>query len=96
MRDTYGNTNTELYSLAQEAIGLHYEAPEARIILDRADWSHHWPVVDGDGRLTGDVVETEDCGGYWNVDDEAMIANEDLSPAQRKRRNQPSEGYVTL
>jgi len=93
MSDTYGNANVILVALANRAAGMHYESPEAKRILDEEDWSDHWPVVDADGILTGDVVETADCEGYWNVDDMAMIADDDLRPAQRKTRH---EGYVTL
>lgn len=83
MANTFGNTNEPLHALAEEAVGLRYDSPEAKVILDREDWANHWPVVDADGILTGDVVETDDCDGYLNVADEAMIAVEDLRPGQR-------------
>ena len=87
MRDTYGNTNAELVALTDRAAGLRYDSPDAIAILDEADWANHWPVVDADGLLTGDVVETDDCENYWNVDDMAMISDNDIRPEQRPSSN---------
>ena len=78
--------------LAEEAIGLQYDSAEAQAILDRRDWQDYWPVVNSDGTLTGEIVGCED--GYLNVDDMAMIPNdEELTEAQRKTID---EGYITL
>ncbi len=93
MKDTFGNANVELVALADEAFGLRYDSCEARDILDHADWASHWPVVDADGKLTGDVVETADCDGYLNVDDLAMINRADLTTTQRHTID---EGCVQL
>jgi hypothetical protein len=35
------------------------------------DWNGTWPVVDRDGDITGDVVDSQD--DYLNVEDQAMI-----------------------
>ena len=91
MKNTFGNTNTELVALAERATGMRYDSPDAKAILNEADWTSHWPVVDADSLLTGDVVETDDCDDYWNVGDEAMIAEDDLHPGQRGQ-----DGYANL
>ena len=94
MLNTYGNTNKTLRALADRACGLRYDSPEAGAIMDEEDWAHHWPVVDGEGLLTGDVVETEDCTEeYINVDDVAMVSRDDLTAKQRKTI---CDGYVNL
>lgn len=93
MLNTFGNTNEPLRILAEKAAGLRYDSPEAEAILDKEDWADHWPVVDANGCLTGDVVETADCEGYSNVCDMAMIADEDLRPEQRPG---PNEVYAKL
>ncbi len=91
MSDTYGNTNKVLVALAERAAGLHYDSPDAKAILDEEDWANHWPVVDADGLLTGDVVETDDCDNYLNVADMAMISDDDVRPKQRC-----DDGYAHL
>ena len=48
--------------------------------MDLAEWDNHWPVVDNDGLLTGEVRETEEMADYANVADMACIAVADLSP----------------
>ena len=94
MRDTYGNANTRLRTLAEAATGLRYDSEEAQAILGQADWQSHWPVVDADGELTGDVVETDDCDEYANVADETMISLSDLSDAQRREADRT--GYAPI
>ena len=100
MRDTFGNANEGLRGLAERAAGLHYESAAAKKIMDERDWEDHWPVVDADGDLTGDVVENADCGGYFNVDDEVMVSEDDLTPeiiAENGGINSIREsGYVNL
>ena len=82
-----------LSELAERASGLRYDSTEAKAILDTEDWANHWPVVDADGLLTGDVVETDGCAGYLNVRDEAMIAVEELRPGQR---SSAIDGYADV
>lgn len=84
-----------LTELAERASGLQYDSPEAKLIMDEADWANHWPVVDEDGELTGAVVETEEaCNGYANVDDLAMIAEDDVKPGNRWTHVN-DDGYAT-
>lgn len=101
MKDTYGNTNKKLRRLAEEAAGLHYKSVEADKILDQTDWQNHWPVIDADGELTGDVVETDDCDNYVNVGDMAMIDIDDLPASKRRTIEQEKidgtyDGYVDI
>lgn len=78
-------------ALAKQASGLRYDSPDAIAILDQEDWSQIWPVVDGDGILTGEIVGSEE--GYVNVEDLAMVAVADLSTEQRESI---ADGYVVL
>ncbi len=86
---------------AQRVDGLHYRSKQARKILDQGGvaWDGLWPVVDGDGRLTGDVIDSQD--GYYNVDDLVMVAAGDLEAEQLNRIRAEEEdgtfdGYVTI
>ena len=51
--------------------GDRYDAPQTRAAVAMCEWQGIWPVIDRDGRLTGEFSE----GGEdeLNVDDEAMI-----------------------
>ena len=51
--------------------GKRYDAPQTRAAGALCEWQGIWPVIDRDGRLTGEFSE----GGEneLNVDDEAMI-----------------------
>jgi len=63
---------------AQHSHGEHYRSPAWRKLVGdgRLGWDGVWPVIDADGNLTGLVVSDDDA--YFNVDDEAMIAEDDL------------------
>lgn len=61
---------------AAEGVGLHYRSPEWRRLAECAQWHNLWPVIDADGKLTGLVVADDD--GFFNVDDEAMLAEDDI------------------
>jgi hypothetical protein len=58
--------------------GLHYQS-DAWVRLGReVDWTNYWPAIDRDGNLTGQAVETDEAAvGWWNVDNEAMISDEE-------------------
>ena len=70
-------TPEELAKLGQE---MHYRSDEWTARRDTANWAGRWPVIDGDGRLTGEVTDS-DGEGFLNVDDEAMIATDDARAA---------------
>jgi hypothetical protein len=61
--------------LAEVSTGLHYKSAEWKEIAKSGEWDGAWPVIDRSGRLTGDVIDSED--GYLNVDDEAMIPEDE-------------------
>jgi hypothetical protein len=84
---------TSLRKLADEATGLYYDSPEAKAIMDRDDWNDWWPIVDGDGILTGDIVGGDD--DYFNVNDMAMVHRSDLTKKQIREANK-NDGYIGL
>ena len=91
----------ELRAAIGKATGMHYMNAKARRILDnnKLDWSQYWPEVDADGVITGGLVGDED--GFYNVDDLAMIAAENLPDAMLKSIHQEKnegtfDGYVNL
>lgn len=55
--------------------GEHYTCPAFAKDSGRVFWDGVWPVVDGNGDLTGDICEGGD--GFYNVDDMAMIGRDD-------------------
>lgn len=62
------------------------------------DWTGHYPVVDGNGNLTGDVFESGDPAGieYANLDDEAMVLIANLPESEQARiRDEIAEGTWT-
>ena len=61
-------------AVAEAGFGLHHESDEWQSLRDLLQWHGWWPVIDGDGEITGSVTEGE--GGFLNVDDEAMIETE--------------------
>ena len=82
-------------------IGQHYLGKLARKTLDNCnlDWSQYWPIVDADGKITGELSGGEE--GYYNVDDLAMIAEEDipshiLGKIHQEEADGTFDGYVTL
>ena len=68
---------TDDVKCAVRAAGLHYESVEAQSIIRGGTWDGTWPVVDGRGILTGEVVDSEDSG-MVNIDDEVMCDFDDL------------------
>lgn len=97
--ETSGRTEALTY-LASQAIGLRYDSDDAKKILDVLDWASHWPVIDNQGCLTGDVKETDDMDEYANVDDLACIAIDDLTSEQLEksggRQGIRESGYACL
>jgi hypothetical protein len=61
-------------AIAEAHIGDRYDSPEFTADSERAFWDCVWPVIDGDGELTGGISEGE--AGMLNVNDAAMIATE--------------------
>jgi len=57
--------------IAAAHAGLHYNSREWRRAAGGGEWNGTWPVIDRDGRITGEVVDSAD--GFFNVNDEAMI-----------------------
>lgn len=78
--------------LSREARGLHYESAAAKHVLDQEDWAGVWPVIDSEGILTGEIVDSAD-DGYCNVDDMAMIHESELTDDQVAATE---DGYVNL
>jgi hypothetical protein len=81
-------TQTEiLKALCMDHLGEHYESTSwGEACNDEYDWADHYPIIDGDGLLTGEVYET----GMWaepyaNVDDAAMVLISDLSADEQRR-----------
>jgi hypothetical protein len=74
---THGETN-DCDAAAAAGRGLHYRSSEwARLARD-VDWTGFWPVIDRSGNLTGQAVDSDESAvQYWNVDDDAMIADDE-------------------
>ena len=86
-------TRTEfLARVAATVAGRRYNGPVAAEVLNAHDWAQHWPVVDGQGRLTGAVIDSDGCRGMANVADLAMVRLCDLPDGVEPDNN----GYVTL
>lgn len=77
--------------LAQHGYGLEYRSAEWIALAEFIDWQDMWPVVDGEGCINGSIV-TSGEGGYFNVDDEAMIEVE----VARQSGWRITDGYATL
>jgi hypothetical protein len=98
------NTNDreqELRNAIGKVVGKHYMDAKARRILDspKLDWSQYWPEVDAQGVITGGLVGDED--GFYNVDDLAMVAKNELPATMltdiREQENSGTfDGYVDL
>ena len=73
-----GTTVAEMQARATQAIGLAYDSDEAMAILngDNANWLQHYPEINREGNLTGEVIP-QDGGDYIVVNDLAMIRTED-------------------
>ena len=82
------------------ACGMRYDSPEAAAILNQVDWSQHWPLVDSDGDLTGEITDCDDNEEYANLNDIAMILVSDMTDEQLAASGGESEiresGYGTL
>ena len=86
-------------AVAQHCQGWNYASPRTQRIMDLVDWTDWWPVCDANGRLTGDIVDSQD--DYYNVDDVAMIADSDLpysvvQEIERAEEDGTFSGYVCL
>lgn len=58
------------------AVNLHYRDPLWQKLADIFDWQDVWPVINGDGYLTGEVWTA--CDDILHTDDmDAMIRPED-------------------
>lgn len=58
-----------LQAIFQNVVGEHYTSDKARAAIASVDWQDHYPAADGDGRLTGDVLDADRLAGYAIVDD---------------------------
>lgn len=101
--ETNEKSQTEqLIEACEKMAGTHYESPEWKSASSDLDWENHWPIVDGDGLLTGCVFESGESGdSYANVGDEAMVGIDDLPPEQRtairrEQRDGTWQGYATV
>jgi hypothetical protein len=65
--------------VAEEGRTLHFRSDKWRRLAELVQWDCCWPVIDGDGQLTGEISE----GGEneSNVDDEAMIDTDEARAA---------------
>jgi hypothetical protein len=72
--------------------GQHYLSRNASWIYtaNYLDWSGFRPVIDGQGRFTGEIVDS-DCGYFITTDDLAAISPED---AQAAGWTVDDEGYA--
>jgi hypothetical protein len=77
-------TREQLCAIAQRVAGLHYESPAARAVIDPTDWDSYYPEIDGDGYLTGDIVDctSSDADSYINVGDDVLVREDALSQEQ--------------
>lgn len=72
MTNTRGRTIWDDQATAEAHAGMHYRSPEWVAIMHKRGWDGLWPVIDKDGRLTGEVTDRFD--DYVCVDDEALIS----------------------
>jgi hypothetical protein len=63
--------NSKDQQIAKAGAGLRYDSSAWRRLAAGGDWDGTWPVIDRDGDITGDVIDSQDS--YLNVSDEAMI-----------------------
>ena len=87
-------------AVAQHCQGWNYASPRTQRIMDLVDWTDWWPVCDANGRLTGDIVDSQE-DDYYLVDDVAMIADSDLpysvvQEIERAEEDGTFSGYVCL
>jgi hypothetical protein len=63
---------------ADKGRGLHYQSQAWATIAEDADWTGMWPAIDRGGKLTGQAVDSDETAvGWLNVDDEAMIPEDE-------------------
>jgi hypothetical protein len=53
--------------------GTHYTDPTWQRILKAVEWTNHYPVVDSDGRLTGEVLDMTSS----DADDYTVIGHQE-------------------
>ena len=66
-------------AIAEAHSGERYDSPEFIADSERAFWDCVWPVIDGDGELTGAI--SEGGAGMLSVDDDAVIDTDDARAA---------------
>lgn len=60
--------------IAEAGFSMHYQSAEWQALRDLVQWPGWWPVVDGDGEITGQITDGgEGDDDYLNVSEEAMI-----------------------
>ena len=75
-------------TICQQFAGSSYTDREFRRAAAAIDWNQVWPEIDRHGNLTGRLVGDE--GGFYNVNDEAMISREEA----RAGRWQIEDGHA--
>jgi hypothetical protein len=78
--DTTTQHRAEMQAAARRAQGLRILTARAQRIIGRVDWADHWPEIDADRRLTGEIVEASDIGDggrYAMFCDEGAIDADD-------------------
>ena len=105
MNTTNDKSQRELLDeLCARFTGHHFRSAEwLAACAAGPDWSQHWPIIDRDGKLTGEVFNSDDehDEDYANVEDDAMIAIDGLPSRERLRiqrliRIDCWDGYATL
>lgn len=61
--------------VAQAGYSLDYDSAEWRELAELVQWNGIWPIIDQVGQIDGRITDGED--GFLNVEDEAMIDEED-------------------
>lgn len=60
--------------VAEAGFSMHYESAEWQALRELVQWQGWWPVVDGEGEITGQITEGgEGDDDYYRVGEEAMI-----------------------
>ena len=103
MNDNDKTQSETLADLCAGYAGEPMDSPRWVAAASLHDWSGHYPVVDKDGALTGDIVDCADNSitDYANVDDMAVVAIADLPTTEQKRiRDEEADstwnGYATI
>jgi hypothetical protein len=75
---TMTTNETTCDNAAAKGRGLHYQSRAWASLAGDADWTGMWPAIDRDGKLTGQAVDSDETAvGWLNVDDEAMIPEDE-------------------